>query len=102
MPCRAHARCYYCDAALAPQHEHDHYPVPKRHGGTEKVPACVNCHALKDRTPLDEWPLDLFAAAHRALAEANDQPGPVRLLLAKISAIGMDAAARDGAELAGL
>ena len=78
---------------LAPQHEHDHYPVPKRHGGTETVPTCLNCHALKDRTLLTDWPLDLYAAAHRGVAALNDQPGPVRLLIAKLAVIGMDAEA---------
>jgi excisionase family DNA binding protein len=46
-PCET---CFYCDCYLAPRHEHDHFPVPVAHGGTETVPACMNCHELKDRT----------------------------------------------------
>ncbi|MEU8270814.1 hypothetical protein AB0B89_27110 [Sphaerisporangium sp. NPDC049002] len=47
--------CHYCDAPLVRRHEHDHFPIPKAAGGTETVPACMNCHEMKDRMPFDQW-----------------------------------------------
>lgn len=58
--------CYYC-GALAAVVEHDHFPIPKRHAGTETVPACINCHALKDRVALDRWPEEKAVAAFNEL-----------------------------------
>lgn len=52
MPCHICRWCFYCGDPLSVRHEHDHFPVPKRAGGTTVVPACINCHDLKDRTPL--------------------------------------------------
>lgn len=49
-------RCFYCDMPLAPTHQHDHFPIPYRHGGMATVPACVNCHTLKDSVEFDTWP----------------------------------------------
>jgi hypothetical protein len=44
-------RCFYCDRLLIHGRlERDHFPIPARHGGTETVPSCVECHSLKDRT----------------------------------------------------
>lgn len=50
MACRICKQCFYCDCLLSVRHEHDHFPVPKRAGGVEIVPICLNCHDLKDRT----------------------------------------------------
>lgn len=47
-------RCFYCDRKLD-VHQHDHYPVPRRAGGTHTVPACPVCHDLKDRIPSYCW-----------------------------------------------
>jgi hypothetical protein len=47
-------RCFYCDRTLD-IHQHDHYPVPRRAGGTRTVAACPICHDLKDRIPLGCW-----------------------------------------------
>lgn len=56
--------CFYCKApVLRGQHEHDHMPVPYRHGGRETVPACRRCHSLKDRTPLHRWAEAALASA---------------------------------------
>ena len=52
--------CHYCDMPLATRHEHDHFPIPKESGGTHVVPACINCHDLKDRTPLAMWQTGVF------------------------------------------
>lgn len=76
--------CFYCDASLSPRHEHDHWPTAKRHGGTDAVAICLNCHDLKDRVPLNDWPVELVA---QAFAEA----GPIgRLLIAKVAALYAD------------
>jgi len=47
-------RCFYCDELLG-RHEHDHYPVPRRAGGSRVVPTCLPCHDLKDRITLGNW-----------------------------------------------
>lgn len=70
------ATCFYCDTGLPRRHEHDHFPVPKALAGTRTVPACMNCHELKDRTPLDEWPLTFHAdGLHEVLTTAGAWPG---------------------------
>ena len=72
-------KCFYCEVDLANRHEHDHFPIPGRHGGEVTVPSCINCHDLKDRTALKNWRVDV-------LAEAMRQAGPLgRILLAKLS-----------------
>lgn len=57
--------CHYCDRELD-VHQHDHYPTPKRAGGTQVVPTCLVCHDLKDRIPLRFWDMD---AMHQAFDE---------------------------------
>lgn len=58
------ARCYYCDRALVLlRHEHDHFPVPRSAGGDLVVPACLDCHELKDQFGLYGWPHHVLAAA---------------------------------------
>jgi hypothetical protein len=71
--------CFYCEADLIARHEHDHFPIPGRHGGEVTVSACMNCHDLKDRIAIKNWRVDL-------LVEAVRQAGPLgRILLAKLS-----------------
>lgn len=74
--------CFYCDESLVGlRHEHDHIP-PKSQGGTETFPACMECHTLKDRTPLTQWPLSMQVAAFK-------ECGPLgRIYLAKAFAVG--------------
>jgi hypothetical protein len=43
--------------------EDDHFPIPKRAGGTEVVPACITCHDMKDRFPQEDWPKKLLEKA---------------------------------------
>ncbi len=45
--------CFYCDVGLG--YQHDHFPVPRSAGGAV-VPACLDCHDLKDRYLLNSWP----------------------------------------------
>lgn len=79
--CCVDPTCFYCRAPLSPRHEHDHFPTPKRAGGDDTVPTCLNCHDFKDRLSLNEWPVDV-------LMEAFEQAGPMgRILIAKSAAI---------------
>lgn len=80
-------RCFYCRAVLG-RHEHDHFPIPGRHGGTQIVPCCDNCHTLKDRLPLDKWPTEAIVEIWR---EVEHAPPVVRLFVAKATALIMDA-----------
>lgn len=129
----SHTTCWYCDEEMKGRHEHDHVR-PRRHGGTITVPACLDCHNLKDRIPVLKWPAAaalhaltalaadrLFAAASDAIRAVemghraprlrwqepkvvqligNAPPGLPRVLLAKMYALGMDAAALDAARAA--
>jgi hypothetical protein len=54
--------CWYCDDELGDRHEHDHVQ-PRRVGGTFTVPACFDCHNLKDRVTLNNWPTDVALRA---------------------------------------
>ena len=73
--------CFYCDRPLASRHEHDHFPIPARFGGVSKVPCCVQCHAMKDQTPMLDWPPDDLWQAFREMTPR------ARLLTAKLLAM---------------
>lgn len=80
--------CAFCDEFLQNRHEHDHFPIPKRHGGTEVVPVCLRCHDMKDRIPIYEWNVgDLW----RAITES---PPEVRIFAAWMIARHYDLKAR--------
>ena len=50
------AYCHYCTAPLTEYNrEDDHFPISKRHGGEDTVPACRTCHDMKDRWSLKNW-----------------------------------------------
>ena len=66
----SHAICFYCENALSSRHEHDHFPVPKGCGGTATVAACINCHDLKDRVTLANWPVALAFAGVAEIVNA--------------------------------
>jgi hypothetical protein len=56
-------RCFYCGDPVAPGRlERDHFPVPAICGGTQTVPACVQCHDLKDRTGWETIPVEFKGA----------------------------------------
>lgn len=49
-------RCHYCGQAVLEKHSRgDHWPVPKRYGGTATVPCCQPCHKAKDTLSLTNW-----------------------------------------------
>lgn len=73
---------------LAQRHEHDHAPVPARHGGTQTFCVCVNCHDLKDRTPLSL----LDASAWKAMQRWWGNATPIeRIVYMKMYAVVLDA-----------
>lgn len=53
--CACGGPCFYCSMPLNGRHEHDHFPRPWRHGGTNTVPACHACHSAKDRQRMTDW-----------------------------------------------
>lgn len=53
--------CFYCGRLVSPRHEHDHFPIPRLAGGIATVPACINCHDLKDRFPIGNWSIYMLA-----------------------------------------
>lgn len=60
--------CFFCHAPLvAVRHEHDHFPIPWRHGGRETVPTCARCHDIKERIPLHRWSPAQIAAGDEGL-----------------------------------
>ena len=82
--------CFYCDMALT-RHEHDHYPVPKRAGGTNIVAVCLICHDLKDRFLLMDRDLEasftafqelfeILPAAKRGTLEHTEQGDPASIV----------------------
>ena len=77
--------CFYCrEPVLSGGAEDDHAPIPARLGGTDTVVACLACHDLKDRVPLNNWPVDL-------MVQALDECGPLgRIFLAKSFGIAQD------------
>jgi hypothetical protein len=58
--------CFYC-GYFSLELEYDHFPLPYKFGGTTVVPACPRCHTLKDRKPLEDWPMDMMLAAFEGL-----------------------------------
>lgn len=76
---------------LPMRHEHDHMPIPARHGGNITHCVCMNCHELKDRTRVGQ--LD----ASRVWLELTGlflSASPMqRIMLAKLFALLLDATA---------
>jgi hypothetical protein len=39
--------CFYCHGLVAERYgAGDHFPIPKRHGGTATVSCCSSCHDM--------------------------------------------------------
>ena len=83
------AWCLYCSMPIALSHEHDHFPIPHRLGGTEVHCVCVNCHDLKDRGGVLHLPESVLDDALRAY---HGRCGPVEQLVVE----GLLRALRDG------
>ena len=82
MALRKHESCFYCDSifAISASAVGDHFPVPKRHGGTECVPCCIQCHSLKDRMKLADWNMQMVA---KVIADFPKLSRETRIFLSK-------------------
>lgn len=74
--------CFYCDALLARNDcEYDHFPTPREAGGEIAVPSCKACHGMKDRFPLDKWPVEWMV---KVTADFPRVSRETRIFLAKM------------------
>jgi len=90
--------CLYCDMPLLSAHEHDHFPIPYRHGGTQTFCVCFNCHDLKDRVAFGKLSLDFGL---KALFELWPKlTVKQRIILAKFTTCMTDVLARRGQPVA--
>ncbi len=84
------ATCLCCEVVMhnGAQELH-HFPIPKRHGGTETVPLCRGCHDKIDRFALTRWgPYELMAAVVGLVEKANASE---RAFLLKVVSLFYDA-----------
>lgn len=73
--------CYICGRRVKSV-ELDHFPTPQSLGGVAMLPACRDCHDMKDRHPLDTWEPDVaFTALTGLWAKADASE---RMMLAKM------------------
>ena len=79
-----HETCFYCDALVACNIERDHFPVPKRAGGTHTVRCCLSCHDMKDRFNVGDWP---FSWVGRVISDLPKLSRETRIFLAKTLAL---------------
>lgn len=77
-----HQTCFYCDRTFVTSRSAvgDHFPIPRRHGGTETVPCCQTCHSLKDRISIGSWNLEMI---NKVAADFPKMSCETRLFLAK-------------------
>jgi len=59
--------CAFCGRSCGAWGEWDHFPVPRRRGGQDVQALCINCHDLKDRYNLLNWPESTLAEAQAQL-----------------------------------
>ena len=89
---RVHRDCYYCGCVFVTSRtaQGDHFPVPRRNGGTDVVPCCSECHKLKDTIPLSRWSVEMFG---KVIADYPKMSRETRLFLGKCMALFTDAVA---------
>lgn len=85
---RSVTHCFYCDGVVTTKGIGDHLPIPQRHGGLDAVPCCVSCHDMKDRLPLEQWPISWSVAI---MADMPKMSRETKLFLAKSMMLCMDA-----------
>jgi len=73
--------CFYCGAPTSRSCQGDHFPIPKRYGGTVTVPCCITCHDMKDRISIDNWN---DASVALVMKEMNTLSRETRIFLAKV------------------
>ena len=83
--------CFYCGALVTKDCQQDHFPLPKNVGGKLTVPCCRSCHDMKDRYPLDEWPLEWVSKVIQDFPRFNRE---TRLFLAQAMRITAEAMKR--------
>lgn len=81
--------CFYC-GIMAMRGEEDHFPIPQRLGGKDVVFACINCHDLKDRLPLDQWPSFISLMAIEQIRKDTKYGGYGAILFAKLTTMSLD------------
>lgn len=81
-------RCFYCEALVRTTGHGDHFPIPKRNGGTLTVPCCESCHDMKDRFSLNDWPAEWIG---KLLSQWHKLSREQRILFAKMLNICSDA-----------
>ena len=80
--------CLYCDMPLPKRHEHDHFPVPKRHDGKDTFCTCMNCHELKDRTRFMDLTVEMLGDMMALWQQMTPQQ---RIVMAKMYSLVLDA-----------
>jgi hypothetical protein len=88
--------CFYCGAIAPPKGCGDHAPIPKRHGGTEMIPACQSCHSMKDRMRLMDWSSEWFAIVYNDIQ--NNVSRETKIFLMKTIDIVQDALEKQNAK----
>ena len=79
--------CFYCGMP-ASRYEKDHFPIAKRHGGTETVVSCMTCHEVKDRLALHKMDASFVIGNLKAVWDKCD--ARERVILAKFLSLAMD------------
>lgn len=87
-------QCFYCDGLVrrSSKQSGDHFPLPKRHGGTMIVVCCQSCHDMKDRFDLRQWPAAWLPKIMEDLPKLNRE---TRIFLAKALSIVSDCLAKN-------
>jgi hypothetical protein len=80
-------KCYVCSAPVRSRGEMDHFPIPKRLGGTKVMPICINCHDDKDR---HQFKIDSEDGFNCALSLWEKATTEERIMLAKLYTILLD------------
>jgi len=80
-------KCYICSSSLRSRGEMDHFPIPKRFGGTKVMPICINCHDDKDRHFIKLDSEESFESAMSLWAKADTQE---RIILARMYSLILD------------
>jgi len=80
--------CFYCNAVVTfGSSPGDHFPIPKRHGGTETVNCCLSCHDMKDRIGLQDWHLEWIQNIENDLPNVSRE---TKLFLSKVVGVLLD------------
>ena len=91
---RDYDQCFYCDGLVrrSSKLSGDHFPIPKRHGGTIIVPCCQSCHDMKDRFDIYQWPAEWLPVIINDFPNLNRE---TRIFLAKALALVTDTLVRN-------